>query len=1498
MQPVITNMFSVVAQKNGVDAYIIDLTNQMNSVPVDANGKVTFATDLSTTARIIKGADYVREGIGVPAAADLKVGSVTPTVVNDGGLVTITWKFKVGDTLTSERYVKTVRMTHDGKVYSADYTIRTDKSGAIYDLLPSLTEVPFVRDENYNLIPSAMRVYCGYTKNQNGTITSYNGKTASHLSNIDSKYYIYYRWVNADGSFGSWDNVTTSGIEVKNSDTYAGIEFVFSSATAKGSVADGNIIDRETVPIVRQSERGFGIVCSVQRDNFTEAQWNTDPGYGVIGHQDTWSDTSSIRNGARKGDLFTVVGTATDTRNGHTATYRCTNASGNLQGICIAHAISKAGDDSILLDLDNQSDLISCHDDGKVRFARTITTKARMTKGARQLAKTEITAPAVDAIKLAGKNADSVSVADDGTITIQWKFAVTDKLTSSNYEVQIPVKYGSDITRYAKFTLGVTNDNSIYQLVPTHNAVSFVRQNDNSLSPSTMAVSCGYVKITADGVSAVSAYTKAATQGIDGKYSIFYRYVKSDGTFTDWTLPTTNTTITIYSSTTNAALEYALSSASAGADVADGNIIDRETIPINKDGASPVFGDLTNDADLFGTDSNGLIVEDQYRSTVAHIFVGSKKQTLTENPTVSLKYASSGNAVSTDVAEATTKSGKDTTEGNVTIMLKANKTVTDAIYADITVKSGAGNTTIRFTLKPVKSGEPGKNPEIWQLAPDHDSLSFERNADNTLSPDSITMYVYASKTEGQTTERKTSAVDGLKVYWGWDEAGASGNKAIGSSWSITKAEAAEHRQIWFELRSSKDNYVAWIDRETIPINKDGENGAPGGTGNGIKAVTYYRMFTMNFSAPLSSDSGWIKEGNSSYPTIEGLTDKTKNFLWQKKVTTYTNTSDVDTEISLLAQKDNGVKENLLEDTAFNSLAEMEAWSVKSLYNNVTGQETPAESGAGVVTTGTGGHNAYYDKTAYGSTKLLNKEVLQQIVWQNATGGIKKLETTEWYTFSFWAKGTSYSRLHTYIYPTSVYQSADFYVDGVKQSTVPADGHVEWTLTGSWVRHTVTFRTKGSFYDSTNSNYPDQKVLFRLTPYGENGSSSNTCYICMPKLERNTMASEWVESANDRIADDIQHVFVGNWAQYTTYYYGGGTGVRHVVRAKKSATGAMTYFRMKKRTTSAGYYSTKEPYNDTEYWEQADYLKFVATDFLLAEEIETDKLTVTKIRGKDNCFVVDASGNVTANKGTFNNITTNNLKINSGTIGGFTIDTYGITNQSDESNFNKDSYIIIRNDTRKCFVGIGGNVTPSYSTMKALGRFEIEDSTADSIWGGYNTALILRAKNGGSNSFAFCGCGNGTLDGWIGGYKFSKYTLTSANTIMNGAITFKENNTWIVKANVDGAGVELPRLSAVRTALGLGSTTDFCIRLLIHHDVKSSYAFRIYGRNTNQNSSGSKPWNTDQLPLIFHWDNNNWDYVDMGQGDTCEFLLIYENSRSDKHGDYTMKYTARIINRQD
>ena len=211
------------------------------------------------------------------------------------------------------------------------------------------------------------------------------------------------------------------------------------------------------------------------------------------------------------------------------------------------------------------------------------------------------------------------------------------------------------------------------------------------------------------------------------------------------------------------------------------------------------------------------------------------------------------------------------------------------------------------------------------------------------------------------------------------------------------------------------------------------------------------------------------------------------------------------------------------------------------------------------------------------------------------------------------------------------------------------------------------------------------------------------------------------------------------------------------------------------------------------------------------------------------------------------------------------------------------------------MGIGPNVTPAYSSLKALGRFEIEDNS--SWWGGYNAALVLHAKNGSYNSFAFVGSGNGVLNGWIGGYMYSRYVCTANNTIYDGYITLKENNQWLVHSTASESGVALPKLTAVRNALGIGTSTKFCIRLLINADLGTN-GFRIYGRNGIQSSSGTYPWKTDELPLITHWDGSNWDRVDMGNGDSVEFLLVYDSSRTETVDGYTTKYTARVINRQE
>lgn len=243
------------------------------------------------------------------------------------------------------------------------------------------------------------------------------------------------------------------------------------------------------------------------------------------------------------------------------------------------------------------------------------------------------------------------------------------------------------------------------------------------------------------------------------------------------------------------------------------------------------------------------------------------------------------------------------------------------------------------------------------------------------------------------------------------------------------------------------------------------------------------------------------------------------------------------------------------------------------------------------------------------------------------------------------------------------------------------------------------------------------------------------------------------------------------------------------------------------------------------------------------------------------------------------------------IAGFSVSGNGLTNTP----FNNDAYVIFRNDAHKCFAGIGGNVLPTSSGLRAVARFENEDT---SDWWGLNRniATLFSAKNGRYNH-AFLGSGNGNLDGWIGGYRYSKYNLTSANTIYSGYSNLKDNNRWIIYSSVDNSGITLPKLSEVRDALSIGSSTKFCVEFTIIADLDSKY-FDIYGRNSKKSSDNTYPWNTSEYPNLVHWDNDHWDSLAMGAGDSLTVLLIYDSSKGGSKGGYPLTYTARVINRQN
>lgn len=230
--------------------------------------------------------------------------------------------------------------------------------------------------------------------------------------------------------------------------------------------------------------------------------------------------------------------------------------------------------------------------------------------------------------------------------------------------------------------------------------------------------------------------------------------------------------------------------------------------------------------------------------------------------------------------------------------------------------------------------------------------------------------------------------------------------------------------------------------------------------------------------------------------------------------------------------------------------------------------------------------------------------------------------------------------------------------------------------------------------------------------------------------------------------------------------------------------------------------------------------------------EGSKATTSITRGgKFKTTEADITGKITATSGTFNNVT-----ISSGKIAGFAIRGNSLTNDSWEN----DASVIFRNDNKKCFAGIGGNVLPVETGVRAVARFENEDKTNQ--WNIRNNyAMYLSAKNGLYN-FAFYGNGSGILNGAIEGYGFQTVQANDSKTCF-GLIPQKALR-FVVTVTANGASMGLPKLSLLCNFLGISKGTEFFVELGIKIEFSGARYTMIYGRTDKVNDM-----NTDELPSV-------------------------------------------------
>lgn len=301
------------------------------------------------------------------------------------------------------------------------------------------------------------------------------------------------------------------------------------------------------------------------------------------------------------------------------------------------------------------------------------------------------------------------------------------------------------------------------------------------------------------------------------------------------------------------------------------------------------------------------------------------------------------------------------------------------------------------------------------------------------------------------------------------------------------------------------------------------------------------------------------------------------------------------------------------------------------------------------------------------------------------------------------------------------------------------------------------------------------------------------------------------------------------------------------------------------------------------------------------KLTADNIKLEGLVTANGYFKVRPDGSIEARGGTFRG----SVYADNGTIGGFNISQGHIGTASVK--YNEDGTIEVNETNNGLFL---------YDSM--IGFNDTDRQAIFGTWNNYGQPMLCRIidtakeygfdvginpkygivfdiENSASGNFAFAGKGSGVLNGVMDGFSYDKIELDTENTVFSGYMKLKQANRFLVKATKDKTIIALPNISQVREGLAIGDTTPFCMRVTIIADLGSKN-FHVCGRYSQKDSKDQYPWNTENLPVMVHWNGAQYETYEMGTGDTLEVLLVYDPSSTETLNNWPTKYTARIINK--
>lgn len=248
----VLHQFDLYPHADGQNTVRLDLDNEMDSVVCDNNGNLLAETTIQTTLRLYDGAELkASEQYGQLKKTDFKLNDITPvkTVSSDRMTCTFSWTFNAGQKFSDARYIKDFSIQYNGTFYLATFTLNAMRNGedaVRYNVSASESAITFKRKADNILSPSSVVLKCNVVKTVGGTISLVGYENIYETNKVSgAALYLYY------SKDGSWQPLAISSGEVTvlSNSNITDVKFCLSTSS-NGNVADNNIIDIETVPVI------------------------------------------------------------------------------------------------------------------------------------------------------------------------------------------------------------------------------------------------------------------------------------------------------------------------------------------------------------------------------------------------------------------------------------------------------------------------------------------------------------------------------------------------------------------------------------------------------------------------------------------------------------------------------------------------------------------------------------------------------------------------------------------------------------------------------------------------------------------------------------------------------------------------------------------------------------------------------------------------------------------------------------------------------------------------------------------------------------------------------------------------------------------------------------------------------------------------------------------------------------------------------------------------